>query len=365
MNILLIAPYPPPHTGNTLPIKILKEELELFSQVELINLNKESYISGVFNIKRFLNIFKILIDVYLKVRKTDFIYLTVAESFLGNLRDIFIYTICFHKRKKMYIHMFGGFGMAKLLSPENNTFFKINKFFISKIGGVIVEGQAQEETFSNVIKQEKIHIVSNFSEDYLFISKEKIESKFNLTGKLNILFLSNLLPGKGHIELFKAFSTLPQNYREKMDLNFVGSFDTEENKSIFIKEIESFDNINYLGPLYNFEKKKIYENSHIFCLPTYYPFEGQPFCIIEAYANACVVLTTYHSGIPYVFKDKINGFKVEKNSINSIQENLKYAYENKHILENIAITNYDIAVKNHTEMSFKNKMLKIFNLESQ
>ena len=62
------------------------------------------------------------------------------------------------------------------------------------------------------------------------------------------------------------------------------------------------------------QKKDLYSNAHIFCLPTYYPWEGQPFCILEAYAAGCVVITTNHSGISQVFKDGINGIEVEKKS---------------------------------------------------
>jgi glycosyltransferase involved in cell wall biosynthesis len=48
-------------------------------------------------------------------------------------------------------------------------------------------------------------------------------------------------------------------------------------------------------------KKNLFSEAHIFCLPTYYPYEGQPIAILEAFASGCVVITTNHSGISDFF----------------------------------------------------------------
>ena len=69
------------------------------------------------------------------------------------------------------------------------------------------------------------------------------------------------------------------------------------------------------------KKRRLFAEAHVFCLPTYYSYyEGQPISILEAYASGCVVITTDHGGICDIFKDKINGFRVEKRSCLSIKK---------------------------------------------
>ena len=45
------------------------------------------------------------------------------------------------------------------------------------------------------------------------------------------------------------------------------------------------------------EKIRIFQESDIFALPTWYPLEGQPVAIIEAMAAGLPVLTTRHATI--------------------------------------------------------------------
>jgi len=53
--------------------------------------------------------------------------------------------------------------------------------------------------------------------------------------------------------------------------------------------------------------------NYIFCLPTYYPNEGQPISILEAMANGCAIVTTDHGGIKDVVT-KENGIFVGKSN---------------------------------------------------
>lgn len=55
---------------------------------------------------------------------------------------------------------------------------KINKFFISKLAGVIVLGESHIEIFESLIEKNKISIIPNFAEDYLFVNKNDISAHF-------------------------------------------------------------------------------------------------------------------------------------------------------------------------------------------
>lgn len=366
MKILFIAPLPPPIDGQSKASKVLFDALtsDKETTVEVVNFNKINYKNGIKNgsvsIKRITEIFMVLKKIFLS-NGNDIIYLSLSESLAGNIKDILIYLICFKKHPKMIVHMLGGAGMKKILE-KGNFQNKLNCYFINRLGGVIVESKLNFDVFSRVVSSEKIHIVPNFAEDFLFVSTEEIEKKFQNTNPLQILYLSNLIPGKGYLELLEAFIGLSAELKQKVKIVFVGGFESMENETDFLNKIALYQQLSYYGTFVNGdEKRQLYCNSHIFCLPTYYPFEGQPISILEAYATGCFVITTNHSGIPYVFTDNINGFEVEKQSAHSIGLAIEKAFLHQDKLLPTAILNRDIALEKYRTSIYQNSLVKIIN----
>jgi len=207
MRILFIAPVPPPVTGQSLACKVLFEEIIKKNTVEIVNLSKSGFKQGINSIDRIFEVFGITLKVWRNKNRTDVIYLTIAESIAGNIKDLVIYLICFRRLDSMIIQMLGGAGMRSILEKKG-ILCKLNKFFISRVRGVIVEGESQAFTFSKLINRDKIHIVPNFAEDFLFLNENDVRNKFTNIYPLKILFLSNLLFGKGHNELVDAYLSL-------------------------------------------------------------------------------------------------------------------------------------------------------------
>lgn len=360
MKILFIAPIPPPINGQSLASIILLNKLKEKNEVKLVNMAKRRRPNNLLDlINRLLEVIKIVAQVQYKKINVDLIYLSLSESFSGNLKDIFIYLICFKYLDKMFIHMLGGAGMKKIIDKHGLQYI-INKYFISKMEGVIVEGQTQATNFTHLINENKIHIVPNFAKEYLFVSQEMVRKKFSSVEPLKILFLSNLIFGKGHEELANAYISLDNSIKEKVEIVFVGEFESEYQKKRFLEKIERHSGLIYYGKfIIGAKKKKLYCRSHIFCLPTYYPFEGQPISILEAYATGCVVITTYHSGIPDVFRDKVNGYVVEPKSAESIKEVINNIIRNVDRLYSIALFNREIAFKKYRSIIYCSSLGKI------
>jgi glycosyltransferase involved in cell wall biosynthesis len=347
MKILFIAPFPPPLGGNSLAVKVFFDGLVKIHHIDVIDTNKDSFKSGVNSFKRIIQVLLIIRKVWHKKNDADSIYLSISESFAGNIRDLFIYVICFKRLKKMIIHLLGGAGMKKMMEKRGGH-YKINRFFISRLGGIVVEGLTQAGIFSNAISREKIHIVPNFAEEFLFVSEKEIKDRFANICPLKILFLSNLIFGKGYNELVDAYLGLKDELKEKIKIVFVGGFESDKHKNEFIKKIDGHKGLIYHGLfVYGNEKKTLYSNSHIFCLPTYFPYEGQPISILEAYATGCVVITTNHSGIRDIFCDGVNGYEVQKRSAKSIKLILEQIIEKKERLLPMAISNREIAYEKY------------------
>lgn len=360
MKVLLIAPLPQPVNGQSKASKMVLDSLAKDDVVATVNLSKQSLKNGFNSLGRFLEIFKAFSNVWKNRKGNDLIYFSIAESFAGNLRDLVIYLICFSSRNKIIIHMLGGVGMTKILNGKG-PFNYLNRYIISKIGGVIVEGEVNFITFSKVISKEKIHIIPNFADDFLFVNDEEVSQKFSNIDPVQILYLSNLIPGKGYDELASAYIELADKYKENIVINFVGGFESLQSEKDFLSKIEMHKGLNYLEKFIDGSKKReLYCKSHVFCLPTYYPFEGQPISILEAYATGCAVITSNHSGIPFVFSDQINGFGVEKKSVSSLRKAIENVINHKNELIDIAFNNRNEALKKYRTSIYQDKIKEVF-----
>lgn len=352
-NILFIAPLPPPMTGQAIACKVLYDDLLTQGHsIKHVNLSKKSFVSGVDSFARVREIFHILFQIYKFRNKVDFIYYTPAESIAGNLKDILIYFILFRKLSSTFIHLHGGAGMRIIFSSKHPFLKAINKFFICRMKGVIVLGERLKSVYSGMIEEHRVHIAKNFSLPEYFISSKDLKRKNSEVSIVKILFLSNLLPGKGYIELLFALQNLPTDKLANIEVDFAGGFEDDESKISFLSAIKKYPQIKYHGVVGGEEKRVLLHSAHIFCLPTYYPYEGQPISILEAYASGCAVITTDHSGIFDIFTPEINGIQVEEKNVQSITDKLSFLIENKEIIRKYSIINAlaakrNFRVKNH------------------
>lgn len=358
MKILFIAPIPPPITGQSLATKIFLNELQKCHSANVANFNKGTFEQGVSSFARIIEVVKILKEIWVGKKDADVVYLTISQSIAGNIKDLLTYLICFKKLPKMIIHLHGG-GIRKLIFDKYRFLYYLNKFLLKRLLGAVVLGRSLIPIFEGMIPKDKIHIVPNFAEDYLFLSKNKIEKKFKKINPLKILFLSNLIPGKGHEELVDAYKSLNNDLQRAIRIDFAGGFESEDKKKVFLNKIEGVEGLYYHGIVNGAQKKQLFSNAHLFCLPTYYYYEGQPISILEAYASGCVVITTNHGGICDIFHDGVNGFEVKKKSSSSIEKILVQILSKPEHLLSIALSNHKIACKQYRTSIYLSSMLRI------
>jgi glycosyltransferase involved in cell wall biosynthesis len=169
----------------------------------------------------------------------------------------------------------------------------------------IVLGETFENIFGDFLAREKVRIVKNYSDPEIMLGEEKVRLKFS-EGKFRVLYMSNFIPEKGYRVLVDAFMSLPAEFKNAVELHLAGFFNSPGLEEGFKKEV-CLPGIVCHGPVSGSAKRELLQSSHIFCLPTYYKFEGQPISIIEAYAAGCFVITTNNGGIKDIFEDGKNG----------------------------------------------------------
>ena len=339
--------------GHNLVTKILSRHLRKKNKLTEIDLCKGSLHDGSLNLKRIKEIVYLLIEINSNCRDVDRIYFTISQSLAGNLKDILIYIVLFKNLKNTTIHLHGGAIGEKLFKKYPLIKF-INKFFLKKINKILVSGKSHSEIF-NFVNKNKVKIVYNFDPEKMFSSLDHIEEKFKQKEETRILYLSQMLPLKGYMDLLNAFLRIPSKNKLNMRLDFAGKFYDKRSKKDFLELISEHKNIHYHGVVDDKEKFELFHGAHIFCLPTRY-LEGQPIAILEAYASGSAVITFKQPGINDIFTDNVNGFFADKQSIDSIAFKISHLHSNNKLIKEIAINNFKQAFKNHRQITYSKKV---------
>jgi glycosyltransferase involved in cell wall biosynthesis len=354
ISILLIGPFPGPLSGVSIANQVVREVLSDDSQfeVDLINtsysrfdeeIGKFSFKKTFFYLALYLNIFKIF--------KHKIIYITPGQTFYGILKYGFFIILGSIFRKELILHVHGNH-----LGEEYKSLNGIKKYIfyclVSRFSKGIVLSDSLKHNLTPFIDQGSVFCLSNFAQDYLYE-----EDKNLVNDELRIFYLSNLMKEKGIICLLKALKNL-EKYNITYKAKIAGNIDEKFSKEI-LQLLNELKNTKYVGVVNGEAKKNLLKWGNIFVLPTFYKMEGQPISIIEAMATKNVVVTTNHAGILDIFKDKVNGYLVKKNSIKSIQDILTYIAINKSEIEKIATYNKEFFLENFTVNTFKKNLIKI------
>jgi glycosyltransferase involved in cell wall biosynthesis len=257
----------------------------------------------------------------------------------------------------MFVHLHGG-TIGRELFDRYPAWRKINAAFIKRLGGVIISGPAHLDIFKGMIGCDRIHMVPNSAEDELFVTEEEVRVKFSDAHPLRVLYLSSMTVEKGYRDLADAWFQLGDALRRRIQVDFAGRFETDEERRAFEHRIAGVEGIRYHGLVTPEEKRRFFKDAHVFCLPTRM-FEGQPISILEAYASGCVVVTTGQRGILDVFGDGVNGFEVAAGSVGSIATALATLPSDIGRLTRMAIANRQTAGSRYRTTTYMAALTRI------
>lgn len=346
-KVILIGQFPPPIHGLSKALETLYQtKLNTTFVFDKINLTKNS---------RFLiNIFKLLFS------NADLYYLTISQSKVGNIRDLFLLLIVKAKKKKYVVHLHGGY-YRKMVEEDLNWFQRrINYKFMNGATAAIVLGDSLKYHFQGMIPEKRIHVVPNCVDDAYLMGDRNFENKVKqVEGEKtkHILYLSNMISTKGYLEVLKLakYDTGGHFYYD-----FAGKFyskSDEANFKNYIIKNHMQDRVVYHGIVMGNDKMELLKAGYIFMLPTWYPKEGQPISILEAMGNGLAIVSTKHAGIPDIVENGVNGILLSRSY--SFDELLVRMLSLNY--RKIAVANREKVLSEYTEQNYITQLLKIFS----
>lgn len=333
---LVIGPLPPPYHGVAVMIKWLIEGLRKRNGIAFIHLNTQdrhkSRGFGKFNPRNSwfaLRSILVLLSTLLR-EEIDVVYIPISQNFWGFARDsLFVLISGFLFRQKVVIHVHGGYFKTFF---NNGSWLRKRyiKFVFRYVDRGIVLGHCLKHLLEDVLSPDKIDVVYNGIDVQPF---DKIESNKDKNGKFRILFAGLLEESKGYFDLIKAVPILRRYYPE-IEALFAGRWQAngfKEKVQSYVDKNNIGAEVKFLGVVTGEEKIRLFKNSDVFVLPTYFYLEGQPVVILEAMAAKLPVITTDRGSIKEMITHGQNGFIVSPQSPHEIAEKTALLIEDKNL----------------------------------
>jgi glycosyltransferase involved in cell wall biosynthesis len=287
---------------------------------------------GMFTIGGAFATLKMLAMFLVNLRHVSIVYLTVGTSKAGFIRDMIMIWLARLSNKRIVIHLKGG-GFLDFYTESARWFRLLLRKTIAETDTIIVLGELLRDQFSFIADVDsKLIVVPNGLPGALLRNEQKGQSADG-SKSFGLLYLSNMIPSKGYLDLLEACRILCVDREIPIKCDFCGAFVTTVNDDVEVSSVSAentfhrlvaekglTNNVRYHGTVRGERKQSMLQKADVFVLPTAYPWEGQPISIIEALAYGLPVVTTRYRGIPEQVIDGYNGFLLEEKSPQAIAD---------------------------------------------
>jgi glycosyltransferase involved in cell wall biosynthesis len=262
------------------------------------------------------------------------VYLTIAQSRRGFLRDMAMIWLAWVKGNSIVVHLHGGNydGFVEGQPAWLRWLIRMTLHRVSRIA-VLSERLRGMFAFSPSLLNRLTVVPNGVSPP----SPDSGDPKTlpASTEPLRLLYLSNLILSKGYLDVVRAAGILHHRYQINLHCVLAGRFcaSPDDPRTVMTKpakaEFEAVVRhnrlegiVSYVGVVSGKAKEALLRQSHFFLLPTRYVNEGQPISIIEAMAYGNVVISTNFRAIPDLVLNNTTGSFVPFGSPEAIAERI-------------------------------------------
>lgn len=369
---LLVGPKAPPVTGQSVAFEMLMVGLKGLREFDVVDLGERRLRRDAeFSSRRAFSVLVAVRNVWQRAKNSKLVYLQIAQSRWGFVRDCMIIYAAKIRGRKVVAHLHGG-GYTEFYASQSRFFRSLIRMSLRAADRMIVlsEGLRGNFNFMGGGYLERLRVVPNASP--VAIGKPKAAPK----GTINLLYLSNLLVEKGYFDCIDALSHLQQMLPDvEIKLTLAGAFllGADEYQSIRDLEGVTEKRIRYMnlessivltGVVHDQEKQQLLDDAHFMLLPTYYRNEGQPISILEALARGTPCVATAWRGITDMMGDSECGMVVPPMTPLAIADAIKTLYNDPARYEECSRNAIDRA-KDFSIDAYIGKLIDVFDEVSE
>ncbi|MFK7983843.1 MAG: glycosyltransferase family 4 protein [Saprospiraceae bacterium] len=324
---------------------------------------------GKLGIYRVLTTLGVLLSYYWKSIGTNTVYLLMATSLFGFLRNMLMIWPSHLLGHRIILHLHGA-GFENFYGKQSGWLQKFIISTFSKAETIIVLSEGIGKQF-NLIKDKGtvIKVVYN-SVPYEPNISDINQKTITKNGQFRLLFLSNLIKSKGYLELLEACKILYHDYKIPIECDFCGKFihtiltedevrHPEEQFLQLISDWKLDEVVRYRGIVSGKEKITLLNQAHLFLLPTVYPWEGQPISILEALSFGVPVISTNYRSIPDQVVHGQHGILLNGNNPLDIANAVQQIWQNPNKYKHWSLQARQHFIANFTQEKHLNTIIPI------
>jgi len=353
-KILFIMQLPPPVHGASVMNQLIKQSVLINESFECdyINLATAKNIDDLqknrFN-KYFLTlkiVFKALAKMFSK--RYDYVYITVFPYGPAFIKDsiVVLLTRLLGLKPLLHLHTYG----FKQGSERSAAWKRYYKFVFKNVEVICLSKLLTADI--EVIYKGKAYILANGIPQVNFENKYK-----NNSDPVTLLFLSNLIIGKGILVLMDALELLCKK-GIRFQFRIVGA-----ERDVSYKELELLTaskglahRVSLVGARFGEEKHEEYRNAGIFLLPSNYDTFG--LVLLEAMQFGVPCISTNIGGIPDVLGDG-RGLIIEEITPEALVKAIEYLIENPDVRKEMSGKGFNYFMNNFTDKIFEKRLSNI------
>jgi glycosyltransferase involved in cell wall biosynthesis len=275
----------------------------------------------------------------LRKNNIDLVHLNPSLDTKSFIREGF-FTLLARANKKKVVVFFHGWKKTCEVNIERYFLWIFNCIF-GKADALIVLSNENKETLKrwSVIKPiyKEVTVINDNELAGFDIRNTLKKRKSSKTWR--VLFLARIIREKGIYEAIEALS-LVQSAHPAVELVIAGDGAELDNVKAFVRA-RNFQNVTFAGYVRDEEKRRRFQEAHIFFLPSY--SEGCPVSVIEAMAYGLPVVTRSVGGVVDFFKNGRNGFISQSLDPNVLAGQIEKLLVDKKLYKKISLYNYQYA----------------------
>ena len=305
-GVLAVGTYPPPVTGQAVAFGRAVDGLDL----PYVDINsKVVRADKSFSPERVWEVLRQAATCWRKSKGKQTLYLTCATSRFGFIRDAMFILPAKLRGMRVLIHVHQG-DFQGVLAKQPAPMRAFVRWVYRRIDRIIVSSARFLGQYDFVPKERLTAVPNGVPEEQPQANPPDEE--------VRVLYLSNLMPQKGIMELVESMAKLPPNYRLLIaGAPLICASDPYDSPEQFgkavqdrIEELGLGERVSMLGVVYGDAKDRLLASSHVLALPTTYENELQPVCVIEAMMAAVPAVTTAHRDLRDMV-DEDRGARIE------------------------------------------------------
>ena len=353
-GVVAVGTLPPPHDGQSVAFEMLARHLSTtWGRFEIIDVSirgagsaeagttgrGRAYVLGLHALVRAL-----------ARQRGDPMYLTIAQSLRGFLRDAAFISVARLFRSPVICHLHGG-NYGAFFDSQNRLVRTLIRFFLRRASAILILGDSLRAMFEfDPILQARLWVVPNAVPPDIPIARDPRTLRLAGGARPQLLYLSNLVESKGYFTVLESVARLAEEYGLEAEVHFCGRFLTnpsddrivkspDQARALFEREVERMGlsgSVTYHGSVSGAEKLDRLRRADFLVLPTRYDNEGQPICILEAMAFGIPVISTRYRAIPELIRDEETGYLVSPDSPGEIAKCISHLWRRPDLYEQMS-----------------------------